>query len=248
MSQSFASGRKASAVGLHSHAVSATVLIAPADHLSVLQERDDLREAIAFADTDALQALDTITRQRPGVVAIEREFATTSRGAALIERIAGDPALAACDIRVVARDDGNPPASSQPAAEGTAATLSASAADLVIFEAVPPVVAPLDQRGTRRAPRFPIVDGVTVQVDGNTASLVDLSVIGAHVLSPTILKPNRHVRLAFADPAHPMRCRAVVVWATFEIPKGIARYRAGLELFDADPAVVTRFIEAHKTK
>ena len=234
--------------GLHSQAVSATVLIASADHLSVLQERDDLREAIAFADTDALRALDAITRQRPAVVAISREFATTSRGTALIERIAGDPALAACDIRVIARDNSDAPASSQPAAEDTAETLSASAADLVIFKAVPPVVAPLDQRGTRRAPRFTIVDGVTMQVDGNTAALVDLSVIGAHVLSPTILKPNRHVRFAFADAAHPMRCRAVVVWATFEIPKGVARYRAGLELFDADPAAGTRFIDAHKAK
>ena len=89
---------------------------------------------------------------------------------------------------------------------------------------------------------------VTAQVDGNAASLVDLSVSGAHVLSPTILKPNRHVRFAFTDAAHPMRCRAVVVWATFEIPKGVARYRAGLELFDADPAAVTRFIDAHKAK
>lgn len=225
--------------------MSATVLIAAPDHLSVLKERDDLREAIAFADTDALQALDAILRQRPDVVAIEREFAASSRGAALIERIAGDPALAACDIKVVARDSGDAQALSQPAAE-TAATLSASVSDRVLFEAVPPVVAPLDQHGTRRAPRFTIVDGVNVQVDGNTASLVDLSVIGAHVLSPVILKPNRHVRFAFADPAHPMRCRAVVVWATFEIPKGVARYRAGVEFVDADPEAVTRFIEAHK--
>lgn len=248
MSQSYASGRTAWVVGLHSQAVPATVLIASADHLSVLQERDDLREAIAFADTDALQALDAITRQRPEVVAFDREFAATSRGAALIERIAADPALAACDIKVVAHDSGIALVSAKPAAEGTAATLSASAADLVIFEAVPPVVAPLDQRGTRRAPRFKIVDGVNVQVDGNTASLVDLSMVGAHVLSPTILKPNRHVRFALADPTQLMRCRAVVVWATFEIPKGIARYRAGLELFDADQAAVTRFIEAHKAK
>ena len=86
--------------------MAARILIASAEHLSDLQRRDDLREAIAFAGTDALQALDAITRWRPDVVAIERNFATTSRGAALIERIAGDPALAACEIRVVALDDG----------------------------------------------------------------------------------------------------------------------------------------------
>ena len=227
--------------------MSATVLIASAEYLPGLQERDDLGGAIAFADTDALLALVAIARRRPGVVAIEREFANTRRGASLIRRIKADPALAVCDVRVVTHDSDDAPVSPGPAREA-AAILAAAAPDPTVAEAVPPVVAPLDQRGTRRAPRFTIVDGVTAQVDGNAASLVDLSMVGAHVLSPTILKPNRHVRFALADPTQLMRCRAVVVWATFEIPKGIARYRAGLELFDADQAAVTRFIEAHKAK
>lgn len=236
---------KAWGVGLDSKAVPATVLIASAEHLSDLQRRDDLREAIAFTHTDVLRALGAITRRRPDVVAIERDFATTSRGAALIERIAGDPALAACDIRVVALDSSDAAASAQPAAE-TAATLSASAADIVLFEAVPPVVAPLDQRGTRRAPRFKIVEGVQVHLDGRVASLVDLSVLGAEVVSRTILKPNQRVRFTLPNPARPMRCRAVVIWASFEIPKGASHYRAGLEFVDADQASVTHFIEANK--
>ena len=84
--------------------VSATVLIAAPEHLAVLKERSDLSGAIAFADTDALQALDAITRQRPAVVALERLFAGTSRGAAFINRIKADPALASCEIRIVAHD------------------------------------------------------------------------------------------------------------------------------------------------
>src|SRR6185369_10512053 len=84
--------------------VAATILIASPEHLTVLRERADFGDAQAFADTEALKALETITRQRPSVVALERVFATTSRGAALINRIKADPALASCEIRIVAHD------------------------------------------------------------------------------------------------------------------------------------------------
>jgi len=42
------------------------------------------------------------------------------------------------------------------------------------------------------------------------------------------------------------RVNASVAWASFEIPKGTVRYRAGVEFFDADPAALTQFIEANK--
>ena len=82
--------------------MSATVLIAAPEHLAALKERSDLSGALAVPDTDALQALDTITRQRRSVVALEQLFAGTSRGAAFINRIKADPALASCEIRIVA--------------------------------------------------------------------------------------------------------------------------------------------------
>ena len=45
----------------------------------------------------------------------------------------------------------------------------------------------LDESGTRRAPRFMIADKVEVLIDGNAATLVEMSICGAHVVSPTIL-------------------------------------------------------------
>ena len=218
------------------------MLVASAEHLPGLQKRDGLGGAIAFADTDALLALVAIARRRPAVVAIEREFATTRRG---VSRIKADPALAACDVQVITHDSNNTPVSPGSAREA-AAILAAAAPDPAIAKAVPPVAATLDQRGTRRVLRSKIVASVEVQIDGYTASLVDLTVIGAQVLSPTILKPNRRVRFTFPNEAQPMRCRAVVVWASFEIPKGAALYRAGLELLDASEESVTSFIEANK--
>ena len=189
--------------------------------------------AQAFPDAEALRALDVITRQRPGVVALEKLFAATSRVTALINRIKADPALSACEIRIVAHD-----------AETT--RVGGRPEPAVAVAEPPPVAAPLDQRGTRRAPRFRMAEGIEVVVDGKPASLVDLSVVGAMVVSPTILRPNQRLRMSLPDAARPIRFSAGVAWAAFEMHKTGPRYRAGIEFFDADRDAVGRFIENNK--
>ena len=210
----------------------ATVLIAAPDHLRLLKEQGGFASAVAFPDTDALQALDQITRYRPGLVVFEAEFAGTSRGAALITRIKADPSLATCEIRIVA-------------AVGQAGATEALAPSTAVAEPAE-AAATLDQRGTRRAPRFKIVAGVEVMVDGKPATLIDLSLVGAHVLSATILKPNQRVRVSLADAVRPLRFSGGIAWAAFEMPKAGPRYRAGIEFFDADPEGVGRFLQLHK--
>ena len=230
------------------------VLIASPEHLPVLKEREDLGGAQIFSDADALKALDVITRQKPSVVALERLFAASSRGAALINRIKADPSLTGCEIRIVAHDTAYSRVSKRPddAAPGSSAGPAAPAAPgsapaAVVAEApAPATAAPLDMRGTRRAPRFRIVDGIEVTIDGNPATLVDLSLVGAQVVSPTVLKPNQRIRMSIADGPRPVRFSAAVAWASFEIPKGAPRYRAGIEFVDADQKSLGRFIETNK--
>ena len=106
----------------------------------------------------------------------------------------------------------------------------------------------LDWRGTRRAPRFKIQEGVEVTIDGNSATLMDLSIIGAMVLSPTALKPNQRIRMSLPQDPRPIRFSAGVAWAAFEMPKGrpAPQYRAGIEFFDADADAMLKFIEGNK--
>jgi hypothetical protein len=206
-----------------------TVLVAAPEYLPALQEQGDFADALAFSDADALKALEAITRDRPKVIALEKQFAATSRGAALIKRIKADPKLRKCEIRVVSHEGESEevPQSDSPQGVETA-----------------PVK--LDQRGTRRAPRVKIVDGVEVLIDGSPAILVDLSVVGAQVVSPTILRPNQRVRMILPDEERPIRCVAGVAWAAFEMPKSGPRYRAGIEFFDAESGNLDRFIELNK--
>ena len=199
-------------------------------------------EWIAFTDTDALKALDVITRQRPDVVALERLFADTPRGIALIQRIKADPALAALVIRIVSLDaqatDAPVPSPSDEIRKPTAGAAVA---------AVLPSAGPLDARGTRRVPRFKVASSLEVLVDGNRSSLIDLSTSGAQVVSQIVLKPNQRVRMSFYDDHGTVRVGAMIAWASFEMPPDSGhRYRVGLEFVAADPRAIEAYLLRHK--
>jgi hypothetical protein len=228
---------------------SCTVLIASPDLLPALKARasDDGVEVLAFSDADAIKAFEAIIRRKPAVVALERVFAATARGAALINRIKQDPTLASSEIRVVGHDgDFNRMSARRPTEPPAAAAAAVASATNATATAVSPAQ-PLDYRGTRRAPRHRIGDSAPVMVDGNHASLVDLSTFGAQVLSASVLKPNQRVRVALQDDKGAVRFNAAVAWASFEIPRsGGPRYRAGIEFIDADTSAVDAFCVRHR--
>jgi hypothetical protein len=212
---------------------SCTVIIAAADLLPSLKQRitpDAHGELIEFTDADALRALEVITKRRPRVVTLERQFAATPRGAALINRIKADPALRQSEIHIVSHDSDHVIVSPRKPAKAEAA-----------------LTRQLDQRGTRRAARFKVASAVGTLLDGNAATLVDLSTIGAQVVSSVVLKPSQRVRMALNDDHGSLRFNALVAWASFEIPpRSGPRYRAGIEFVDADGAAVDGFCRRHK--
>lgn len=242
-----------------------SVVIAALNLTPALRQRlgpDD--NVLTFADTEPIQALQAILERRPGLIVLERLFAATPRGAALINRIKTDPNVTQAEIRVMshtgdytrvvsrglaaeaaavavapaaARDADSSSYAAQPAAGGARAALS--------NEDTP---RQLDWHGTRRAPRYRIRQGVEIQLDGNPAHLVDLSTVGAQVVSATILRPNQRVRISVPGDEFVMRFRGSVAWAKFELPKPTEppRYRAGVEFNDADAAAMDDYIGKHK--
>lgn len=196
------------------------VLIGPEDALPSLQERlDPSAEIQTFTESEALEALDHIIRTQPALVAMHDEFADSTRGQALINRIKDDAALNAVEVRVMAKNAAQNRVAVKRGSHGS------GAAAVAVDEAPKPA---LDQKGTRRAPRIRIKDGVEVAVDGNPAALVDLSAVGAQVVSPTVLKPNQRVRVLMESGK--VKCAGAVAWAAFEMPKGMpTRYRAGID-------------------
>ena len=225
------------------------VLIAESDQLDALKGRSEYADAQAFTDAETPAALEAIITGRPEIVAIERLFAKKSRGAALINRIKADTSLETVEIRIVSADSGASKSSGRGGSAAKEAKAAAEAGEKKgggTAEAVeaPPEV--LDQKGTRRAQRFKIIEGIEVLIDGNPAMLVDLSTVGAQVVSGTLLKPNQRVRLSFVEGAKNVRFSAGVAWSAFELPKAGPRYRAGIEFFDADSDAVGRFCDTNR--
>jgi len=207
---------------------SCTVVIATADVLSAAQERVSSLggEILGFNEVQAVPALEAVMRRKPGVVAFERMFAITPRGAALMNRIKTDPRLLKTEIRVIAHDSDYSRISPR---QKTAAQKA------------------LDQRGTRRAPRFKMKDKTAISIDANAGAVLDLSTIGAMVVTGAALRPLQELKIILTDAAGNVKVLAKVAWASFEIPPdGGPRYRAGIEFVDADAAAVDAFIQGHK--
>jgi PilZ domain len=212
-------------------------------------------EILTFADTEPIQALQAILQRRPGLIVLERLFAATPRGAALINRIRTDPQISDAEVRVMSHTgDYVRQVSRSTLVETPAPREVASVMVGEDYAAVPLASGlaegsqQLDWHGTRRAPRHRLRPGVEIQFDGNPVSIVDMSVVGAQVVSATILRPNQRVRVSVPTDNFVMRFRGTVAWAKFELPKPSEppRYRAGVEFNDADSSAMDHYCARHK--
>jgi len=97
----------------------------------------------------------------------------------------------------------------------------------------------------RQAPRVKSRDGVGITVDGAESALVDVSTSGAQILSPVAMKPNRTLRMLLRAGEQAITCKARVIWARFEQPRGAAaaRYRVGVKFTEVEPDAIDDFIQ-----
>jgi len=236
----------------------AALVIAAHNLMPALRDHVKVDGDIAtFADTEPIQALQTIMEDRPSLVVLERLFAATPRGAALINRIKSDPQLAHTEVRVMSHTGDYTRQVVKPTAAAPAAAASHGAPTATATEtqhSASPVAteeAPrsLDWQGTRRAPRYRVRQGVELQLDGNPAAVIDLSTVGAQVISPTVLRPNQKVRISVPVDDFTLRFRGAIAWAKFELPKAPVKnpqYRAGVEFTDADAQAIDNFCSKNR--
>lgn len=173
-------------------------------------------DVIGVRDADMEGALEAITYRRPRIVVLEQAFAATPRAATLLRRLQTDPTLNGVEIRLLSSERAG-----QIPHLGGAISLAA-------------ITHPLQSqyRMLRHAVRLRVRGEMEAVIDGNPATLVDVSTSGAQVLLPTAVRPGQRVRVRLGGS---LRTVATVVWAAFEVSQSPAahRYRAGLEFLDA---------------
>lgn len=199
------------------------VVIARAEQAAGLRKRLAADSTVAlFSDAEALKALEAVLGQAPRILALDRAFAATARGAALVRQVKAEEHDCATEIRVLAEDEDNQPL-----------ILSSRLASV---ESVMRASHPLDYCGTRRALRFKVVDAVRLAVNGERGRLVNLSFAGAQLVLPVRIRPEEALRITLTEALaeDETRVRGVVAWCTVEPTGSIIIYRAGVEFTDAD--------------
>jgi hypothetical protein len=205
------------------------IVIARAEHEVALRKRLGSEPSVAlFSDADALKAFDAVVSHPPKILALDRTFAFTARGAALVARLKSDQRMGAIDLRVLTEDETNSPTILETKALG-------------LEGAVLKTSHPLDYCGTRRAPRFPVTDGASVVVNGESGTLVNLSATGAQLVVHMRLRPSEPLRLALVDSDSEVKVRGVVAWSSVESSNGALAYRAGVEFINPDALSLDAF-------
>jgi hypothetical protein len=209
----------------------------PADKLAE-PSRSPGGDVVPYDDQEPQRTLEAIIARQPDVVAFDHEFAASSKGLALIERLRGDPLVSGAEI-IVALADGSHYRFTGKGAPVPVPTLASA------FRPASP------DGKTRRAPRIPIRAGVQVLVGHAKAVLVDLSIVGVQILSPTAPRPGRTVTVQFLedDGETSIKVHGTIAWARFEPPseRAGAHYRAGIAFTDPDPVAILRYGDRHRT-
>jgi len=118
----------------------------------------------------------------------------------------------------------------------------------IVTHVAAPAAAP-EASDRRRAPRFKVSSGLEVSFDGQGVVLVDVSITGAQVISPSPLRPNQRGKITLIDTAeNTTRIRSGIAWASLELVGGAPLYRAGIQFSNPDTTALQGFIEAKKAQ
>ena len=212
--------------------MSSEIAIVIADAVRLREIRQDSPfscRVLHFTDSNLVSALESIRAHKPRLVAVESNFAHTTEGRAFVDLL-HRLAVPGCEIHLISFVKGQ-------------WTTSAPDATPIQVAASPVVCV-----NTRRVPRFPVLDPLAMVVDGKPTNLVDMSVMGAQVVSQPILRPNQKLKITLPDEGDEVLClTAFVAWSAFEKPHNApaAQFRAGMEFTDAAAQALEAYCRRH---
>jgi hypothetical protein len=220
-----------------------TVVIADAAQTLLIRAGLPLSGRVTwFTSGNLFAAHASIQMHHPKVIAVEALFAETPPGQEFLARIES-LAIRGSAIQLVVRAQGR-----WMTTPYTGQLATAESAERPV--AVPGLAAVAPQTkgaNTRRASRFRILESLNAVVENGQATLVNMSILGAQVVSQPALKPTQTVKIVLPDADEMVHLTAHVAWATFEQthPGTAPHYRAGMEFTDAAQEILEDYCRRH---
>jgi hypothetical protein len=211
-----------------------TVIIADADKIAAVRAARPIAGSVLyFSDANLASALETIRTQSPRLVAVESQFAESGAGKAFVDRLRALTQDA--EIQLLKKNDGGWTTSGNGDAEGAPEAAAAAAEG------------ELAGLNTRRAPRYLVVEPADAAVDGTTINIVDVSVLGAQVISELVMRPKQRVKITIQEGDAGIRVAGRVAWSVFEKMRDhpLPRYRVGMEFDDGTKQALEEFLKKH---
>jgi CheY-like chemotaxis protein len=116
------------------------------------------------------------------------------------------------------------------------------------FVSAPPVPepSPADRRASLRVGD---IEWARARINGTPVKLVDLSITGAQILSPTVLRLGGSVHVMLSRDQALLQCDASIVWGAFDTVKTTETplFRAGINFSDADPLAIEQLWLSQET-
>jgi hypothetical protein len=191
---------------------------------------EDDGQIFVLDGTDDARTLQLLHEHAPDVVALDRRFLESRAGREFVGRLRDVAEHKRIDLRMFSGLDLR-----KPSGASARAMLAAACH-------------PLPEGIGRRVERIPMGDGVAGLVSGASLVVVDLSVLGAQVISPGLLRPKQQIALRLLDTQGELRIKAAIAWSQLERSAVTQQpqYRAGLEFTAADPNALQRYCRDHR--
>jgi hypothetical protein len=212
-----------------SHGV--TIVIADPRRVETLRHGLELPgRVLCLSSSNLPSAFESIRAHQPGLVVLDALFSPTPEGHAFVQRVK-QLAIAQSEIRLLELVNGAWTATPMESERAPAPAVEPQKTDF----------------NTRRAPRFLVVDPLPAVVEGHATNLVDISVLGAQVVSEPVLRPNQRIKITLPDTDDMLRLTAHIAWSLFEKPKHATKpyYRVGMEFDNATGQVLERYCRRH---
>jgi len=213
-----------------------TVVVADAARMTAI--RDGLPtpgRVLRYTTSNLASVFESIRANQPGLIIVDSMFLQTPPGHIFVERIR-QLSLTKVVLQAAVFERGR----------WTMGPIDVQPAPAVQPDS-PRIVAVTAGLDTRRVPRFLAQHVLKALAEGSTIEVVDLSVLGAQVLSQPLMRPNQKLKVGLPDEGGTVNITASVAWSVFEKPAAAPEpyFRVGVEFNDAMREALDDYLKRH---